>query len=138
MEFINKILVEEVEIKVQEVKKSLEKSGVDEEIINLTVQSLRKKEEEKFLVTTEEAKKQIEEALNKTISDSTFRRALKEFPFKVMKSSNKKGLKIYIGSVYDYVKAETSTKAELIAEIDALKIELAKLKEEKKKGKTLS
>lgn len=137
MELISQIKDEKLEVKVQKLKNDMCKLSIDEEIIENTVQEMREKEGSKHLFTREETKQFIEKELNKKLSDSTFTRVLKDFPFKAMKESNRSGLRILKSSVYDYIKAETTSKGDLIKEINQLKKELAackKLNEQKNKG----
>lgn len=136
MELISQIKDEKIEVKVQKLKNDMHKLSIDEEIIENTVQEMREKEGSKHLFTREETKQFIEKELNKKLSDSTFTRVLKDFPFQAIKASNRAGLRILKSSVYDYIKAETTSKGDLIKEINQLKKELAackKLNEQKNK-----
>lgn len=136
MELISQIKDEKLEVKVQKLKNDMQKLSIDEEIIENTVQEMREKEVSKHLFTREETKQFIEKKLDKKMSNSTFTRVLKDFPFQAIKASNRSGLRILKSSVYDYIKAETTSKGDLIKEINQLKKELAackKLNEQKNK-----
>lgn len=136
MELISQIKDEKLEVKVQKLKENMYKLNIDEEIIENTVQEMREKEVSKHLFTREETKQFIEKKLDKKMSNSTFTRVLKDFPFQVIKASNRSGLRILKSSVHDYIKAEMTSKGDLIKEINQLKKELAackKMSEQKNK-----
>lgn len=131
---------EKIEVIVQDLRNTLKNTKFSEEEIEKIVQEAIEKEEERYFCTAEEARAEINKALNKDISESTFRRIMSDYDFITKKKSNKTGLRVAIQSVDEYIEYSQYKTNELIAQIKALKEQLKEkdfqlMDEESRNGK---